>query len=172
MVQPPLVLIGPMAAGKSRTGRRLSKILNAPYADTDDIVVDEHGPISEIFEHQGEPTFRQWEREAVAEALRHGGVISLGGGAVLDPQTQAELADCAVVYLSISADAVAERLERKATRPLVADKGVEDWQRIFDERRPLYERLSKIHIDSSHRPMDAIADELAAWYRSRYGGQS
>ena len=113
--------------------------------------------------------FREWERDAVRSALGHGGVIAFGGGAVLNPDTQADLAECAVAYLSTTAAAVASRLATDQKRPLVTDGGVERWSEIFEARRALYERLGTIHIDTSHRPMDAIADELAAWYRSRYG---
>lgn len=171
-MSPALVLIGPMAAGKSRTGRRLAQRLNVPFLDTDRMVVEKHGPIADIFATQGEAVFREYEREAVVRALHSGGVIAFGGGAVLDERTQADLHDCAVVYLLTTAEVVAERLAGNTKRPLVADGGVERWQAIYDERRPIYERLGKIHIDTSRRPMEAIADELLAWYRSRYGEEA
>lgn len=169
MALPPLVLIGPMAAGKTRTGKRLARRLGTEFVDTDKLVEASHGPIPQIFAEHGEAQFRQWEREAVRDALARGGVIAFGGGAVLDPQTQSDLENCAVVYLSTTAAAIAERIAGDANRPLVQQGGVERWSEIFESRRALYERLGKIHIDTSHRPMDAIADELAAWYRSRYG---
>ena len=168
-MQPPLVLIGPMAAGKTRTGKRLAKRLGCEFLDTDRMVEDEHGPISELFATVGELEFRRLEREAVKTALAQGGVIAFGGGAVLDSDTQADLANCAVVYLSTSPEAVAARIAADSKRPLLASGGVERWTEIFESRRALYERLGTIHLDTSHRPMDAIADHLSAWYRSRYG---
>lgn len=169
MSQPPLVLIGPMAAGKTRTGKRLARRLGLEFRDTDRMVEADHGPIPEIFETQGERAFRAFEREAVSRALAAGGVVAFGGGAVLDPDTQADLAECAVVYLSTTAEAVASRIANDRQRPLLADDSVARWEAIFAERRDLYQQLGRIHVDTSHRPMDAIADELAAWYRSRYG---
>ena len=79
-----IVLIGPMGAGKTSVGRRVARALEVPFADTDKLVVRDHGPIPELFAHHGEGYFRALERDAVAEALERGGVVALGGGAVLD----------------------------------------------------------------------------------------
>ena len=171
MAGPPLVLIGPMASGKTRTGRRLALGLGEQFRDTDQIVEAHYGPIPTIFETEGEPAFRHHEREAVQQALAEGGVIAFGGGAVLDPDTQSDLAECAVVYLITNTDAAAERLAKNHRRPLVEQGGIERWAEIYEQRRSLYEQLGKIHIDTSRRPMAVIADELVAWYRSRYGDE-
>lgn len=167
--QPALVLIGPMAAGKSRTGRRVAKRLGLDFRDTDSMIESIHGPIREIFAERGEAAFRELEREQVRRALESGGVIAFGGGAVLHPDTQAEIASSAVVYLQTTPEAVAPRLEGDSQRPLVATDGLARWTEIYEARKPIYERLGKLHIDTSHRPMDAVADEIAAWYRSRFG---
>ncbi len=168
---PPLVLIGPMAAGKTRTGKRLARRLELEFTDTDREVEAQHGPIPQIFAELGESAFRELERAAVQQAIARGGVIAFGGGAVLHPDTQNDLADCAVVYLSTTADAVAPRLDRGG-RPLVADGGLERWSEIYEARRAIYERLGKIHLDTSRRPMESVVDELLAWYRSRYATDS
>ncbi|MDO8338165.1 MAG: shikimate kinase, partial [Microcella sp.] len=81
---PVVVLIGPPAAGKSRVGKRVARILDLPVIDTDKVIAAEHGPIPEIFAAHGEPHFRALERAAVVDALRERAVVSLGGGAVLD----------------------------------------------------------------------------------------
>lgn len=161
----PVVLIGPMAAGKTRTGRAVARSLEVPFIDTDQRVSAAHGPISELFAREGEDYFRLLEREAVVEALAEVAVVSLGGGAVLSPQTQADLAHCAVVFLTASAEAVARRLSG-STRPLLPN-GVEDWQRIFDERRPIYEALADIRIDTSNRPAWQIADDVLNWLKEK-----
>ncbi|MDH6237296.1 shikimate kinase [Cryobacterium sp. CG_9.6] len=161
----PLVFIGPMAAGKSKIGKRVARGLGVPFVDTDKIIVARYGPISEIFAREGEDYFRVIERTVVAEALLAPSVVSLGGGAILDLDTQAELADHTVVYLSVNAAAVAKRIGG-TKRPLLAN-GTADWQRIFDQRRPLYEALASIHFDTSHRPIGRIADEIVDWVRKR-----
>ena len=46
---PLLVLIGPPGAGKTRLGKRVARILGAPFIDTDRSIVAVHGPIADIF---------------------------------------------------------------------------------------------------------------------------
>ena len=164
MSAPRVVLVGPMGAGKTRIGKRVARMLDAGFTDTDRLIVAEHGPIAEIFAEQGEPYFRGLERDAVIRALGTDGVVSLGGGAVLDTATQADLAEQRVVFLTVSARAVEGRLG-EGKRPLIRD-GVNDWQRIFDERREIYERVSDLTIDTSHQPYDHIAEEVAEWART------
>jgi shikimate kinase len=152
-----------MGAGKTKVGRRVARILGVGFVDTDSSVVAGHGPIAQIFAAQGEPHFRRLERAAVVEALRSDGVVSLGGGAVLDPDTRRDLAGQRVVFLTVSARAVESRLG-SGKRPLIRN-GVDDWQRIFDERHELYDEVSDLTIDTSHRPFDSIAEEVAEWAR-------
>ena len=161
MSGPRAVFIGPMGSGKTKVGKRVAKALGVSFLDTDKMIVAEHGPIAEIFDTHGEPHFRALEREAVRNALTSSGIVSLGGGAVLDPDTQTQLAELPVVYLTITADAVAARLG-DGKRPLVRG-GVADWQRIFDARRDIYERLATIEIDTSATPYDGIAHEVTTW---------
>ena len=164
MSVPPVVLIGPMGAGKTRVGKRVARILGVGFTDTDKAIVAEHGPIAELFAQHGEPYFRELERAAVRAALTTDHVVSLGGGAVLDPQTQNDLLAQRVAFLTVSARAVEGRLG-EGKRPLIGG-GVNDWQRIFDERRDIYEGLSDLTIDTSHRPYDAVAEEVAEWART------
>jgi len=158
---PPVVLIGPMAAGKTRIGKRVARILGTGFLDTDRMIVAEHGAISGIFDEFGEAHFRALEREAVARALASDDVVALGGGAVLAPETQALLSTHRVVLVTVSPDAVAARIG-DGRRPLLVG-GLTDWERIYAERRPLYEQLALLTVDTSHRPIDAIAQEVAAW---------
>ncbi len=159
----PLVFIGPMAAGKTKIGKRVARQLEVPFIDTDKRIVAAYGPIPRIFEREGEEYFRVIERETVAEALGEEAVVSLGGGAILNAETQADLSDCTVVFLSTTAEAVESRINN-AKRPLLKN-GLEDWQRIYDLRLPIYEALATVHFDTSHRSVDDIADDIAAWVR-------
>lgn len=155
-----IALIGPPAAGKSRVGKRLAKSLGVPFVDTDTIVSSQHGPIPQIFAEHGEPYFRRLERAAVAEALQGPGVVSLGGGAVLDPATQADLAGTRVVLLTVRADAIAKRITN-GKRPLITD--LESWKRLVASRSDLYQSLADYTADTSSRPIDTIVAEIAAW---------
>lgn len=165
----PLVFIGPMAAGKSKIGKRVARALGLAFHDTDKMIVAAHGAIPEIFEREGEAYFRQIEREAVIDALREGSVVSLGGGAVLDEQTRSDLARATVVFLTVRASVVEARLGG-TRRPLLnagPGGGLGAWQRIYDERRPIYEELASIRFDTSSRPIDGIVDEIVTWVREK-----
>ena len=168
MTSPTAVLIGPPAAGKSRIGKRVAKILGVPFVDTDSQIAAAHGQIADIFAAHGEPHFRALERAAVADALAGPGIVSLGGGAVLDRDTQADLRGNRVVLLTASADAVRKRI-RGGKRPLLASGGIEAWERLVAERTPVYEALATRTWDTSSRPVDQIAVEIADWLRSEEG---
>lgn len=156
---PIAVLIGPPAAGKSRLGKRVAAILGVEFTDTDKMVVAGHGPITEIFESFGESQFRVWERNAVSDALSTPGIVSLGGGAVLNTDTQHDLENLRVVLITASPDAIAPRLVSD-TRPLLSG-GIDAWTALLAERQPIYDRLAEFTVDTSRGSMDAIAEGLA-----------
>ncbi|OAN40998.1 shikimate kinase [Microbacterium sp. H83] len=160
-----LVLVGPMAAGKTSIGRRVARRLGVPFVDTDKRVVAEHGPIPEIFAAHGEARFRELERAAVAAALAEDGVISLGGGAVTDAGTRALLQRHPVVFLTVTPEAVADRIAG-AGRPLLAGEDpLSRWTAIFEERRAWYDEVATATFDTSRRPMQRIAEDIASWRR-------
>lgn len=155
-----------MGAGKTSIGKRVARALRLPFVDTDRAVVQANGPIPEIFAEHGEQRFRDLERAAVVEALGTGGVVSLGGGAVLDADTRASLAPHRVVYLTVSTATVASRI-RDANRPLVAgDDPVGAWERIFATRRPLYEQVADVTFDTSSGPIAHVATAVLDWLKA------
>lgn len=161
-----LVLVGPMGAGKTSVGRRVARQLGVPFTDTDRRIIAEHGPIPEIFSAHGEEHFRTLESTAVADALKTGGVISLGGGAILSEQTRDLVRRHPVVFLTVSPESVAVRISGGG-RPLLAgeDDPLTRWKQIFEQRRGWYEDVADATFDTSRRPMQRIADEIAAWRR-------
>lgn len=164
---PLLVVIGPPGAGKSLLGKQVARLLRVPFVDTDRRIVAQHGPIATIFSERGEEWFRAAERIEVAKALGERAVVSLGGGAVLNPQTQAQLAGIRVALVTVTPEAVDKRLAG-SVRPLLKD-GLESWKRIVEERRELYERLATRTVDSSHRTASSLAHELAEWVQREEG---
>jgi len=162
---PVVVLIGAPGAGKTRTGKRVARILGLPFIDTDKRIVAEHGPIPALFEQQGEPRFRELEREAVQAALLEHAVVSLGGGAVLDLDTRADLASVPVVQLTTSVEAIAARIG-DGRRPLLKD-GTAAWEALVAARAPIYDALADLTIDTSRMPIDAVAERVADWVRQR-----
>ncbi|WP_323749489.1 shikimate kinase [Curtobacterium sp. VKM Ac-1393] len=164
----PVVVIGPMGAGKSSVGKRVAKALGVPFTDTDRVIVREHGPIPGIFADRGEPAFRALEAEAVRTALATGGVIAVGGGAVTHAATREALSGARIVLLTVSPEAVAERIAG-SDRPLLANGGIDAWQTIMDERAATYAELAHVVVDTSRRPMSRVVDEVVTWLRSDAG---
>lgn len=162
-----LVLIGPMGAGKTSVGRQVAKRLGVDFTDTDKRIIAEHGPIPEIFAQYGEERFRSLERVAVSDALEHGGVISLGGGAVTSTETRDLLRQHPVAFLAVTADAVSARI-RAGGRPMLAgdDDPLERWKTIYEQRRGWYTEIATKTFDTSRRPMQRIADEIASWRKN------
>ena len=164
MSAPRIVLVGPPGAGKSTVAAALADRWQLTVRDTDaDVEAVAGKSIADLFVDDGEPYFRALERAAVVSALQSDGVVSLGGGAVLDADTRRDLAGQRVAFLTVSAHAVEGRLGG-GKRPLIRN-GIDDWERIFAERRPLYDEVSDLTIDTSQRPFDSIAEEVAEWAR-------
>ena len=128
------------------------------------MVVNQYGPIAEIFAGRGEPAFREIEARAVAQTIDQAAgnnvVISLGGGAVLDSGTQQLLGRCTVVYLECDADTVADRIARNSARPLLAGDAIGRWQALFTTRKPVYERLADLVLDVRSGTVPELARQL------------
>ena len=161
MTHPVVVLVGPPASGKTRIAKALAPLVGKSVIDTDKVVVRDHGPIPEIFETHGESVFRQYERAAVIDALASDAVVSLGGGAVIDPDTRADLRNVPVAMITITEDAVAHRLNSNK-RPLLRD-GLDSWRELLAERSVWYNEVADRVFDASHRPVDRVAAEIHEW---------
>ena len=162
-----MVVVGPPAAGKTRVAKRLGRILDVDVVDTDTEVVKRWGPIPDIFATHGEDFFRAQERDAVENALTTSGVVALGGGAVVDASTQADLVAHRVALITITAEAVAPRLENDK-RPLLGG-GLDAWKELVTQRHWVYQAVATREFDASHRSIDDVADEVAAWVREDAG---
>ncbi|PVD00427.1 3-dehydroquinate synthase [Streptomyces sp. CS090A] len=162
MTGPLVVLVGPMGVGKSTVGELLAARLGTTYRDTDADVVAEAGkPIAEIFYDEGEDHFRALERRAVAAALTgHAGVLSLGGGAVLDEATRELLADRPVVYLSMDVDEAVRRVGLGAARPLLAVNPRRQWRELMDARRHLYEEVARTVVATDENTPEEVAQAI------------
>jgi shikimate kinase len=178
---PLVVLVGPPGSGKSTVGLALSERWQLSFRDTDSDVEAVAGkPIAEIFVEDGEPEFRALEAAAVATALgEHDGVLSLGGGAVLDPQTQELLADYragggVVVFLDVSLAHAAPRVGFNTSRPLLLGNPRAQWSALMEARRPVYESVATLRVlTDGQRPGDVaelIELELAALRRQDIEG--
>ncbi|WP_081738074.1 shikimate kinase [Arthrobacter sp. H41] len=154
----PLVLVGPMATGKTALGRSLAARRGVAFVDTDRRVVERHGPIAVIFASRGEAGFRRLEAAVVRESLAagDGAVVALGGGAVLDAGTRAALDDACVVFLDTDLPTVLPRILSDTGRPLLAGDPAARWVELYEERRPLYEEVADLVIDTRGRTLSEV----------------
>ena len=183
---PPIVLIGPPGAGKTTVGTLLAARLGVGFADTDalvEAVADK--PVADIFVTDGEPEFRRLERDAVAAALTAAdrtdaastgggsaggapgapriGVVGLGGGAVMDEQTQALLAGRRVVYLETGFAHLAKRVGLDRARPLLIGTNPRaQLKALLDQRLPVYDKLAWLTVSTDDREPAEIAADIAA----------
>jgi shikimate kinase len=156
------VLVGPPGAGKTVVGEILAARWNAGFCDTDASVEQRAGkPVADIFVDDGEATFRELERAAVAEALAAAaGVVSLGGGAVLDPSTRDLLRGHPVAFLDVGLSAAAGRVGLAASRPLLLGNVRGQLKALLDARRPLYLEVATVRVATDDLAVEAVADEV------------
>jgi len=169
VTSPVAVLIGPPGAGKSTVGPLLAALLGAEFTETDAMVEETAGkPVSDIFITDGEPAFRGLERAAVAAALsQHPGIVALGGGAVMDPQTRQRLAGHRVVYLQTGFAAAVRRVGLDSPRPLLIGNPRGRMRELLAERVGVYAALAQITVVTDDRDPQEIADEIAAAITAR-----
>lgn len=153
-----IVLIGPMGVGKSTVGKKLARALKVPFCDTDNLIEQEHGKIANYFAEHGEEAFREVEHLALARALRSPGIVATGGGAVLLEKSRELLKNATVVYLATDGKHMGSRL-RNGSRPLLKN-GMEDWKRIYDSRKSIYESTADVRIDTSGHPLAQTISEI------------
>jgi shikimate kinase len=159
-----IYLVGPMGSGKSAVGRILARMIDAPFLDSDAEIEKRTGvDISYIFEREGEPRFRQREKEAIeALTVLEPLVLATGGGAILLPENRALLAQrgC-VVYLITSVEQQANRVSHARHRPLLANVEPETKLRqLMAEREPLYCLVADVKVTTDGRKIQAVAEEI------------
>lgn len=153
---PRFVLIGPPGAGKSAIGAALAHRLRISFVDTDRVIAAKAGKsISDIFVVDGESAFRSAEQTVVSEELRQSdGVLALGGGSILNEQTQREIQlarelGSKIVFLDVSITAAAPRIGFNRDRPLLLGNPRAQWLVLMQVRRPIYESLADLVVDTS-----------------------
>ena len=162
---PKAVLIGLPGSGKSTIGRRLARSLGLPILDTDAAIEAREGrSIAEIFAAEGEPGFRRIEEEVVRDALEtHGGILSLGGGAVTTAGVRAALAGHTVIYLEISAAEGIRRTSGNTLRPLLSGPDrAERYRELMERRAPLYRQVATIRINTNRRNPGAVVRSIVS----------
>lgn len=151
MIDKNIVLCGFMGCGKTTVGSELASLLKMEFIDLDKWIEEkEQMTVSKIFEKKGEEYFRAAETKA-AEALgkQTGRVIACGGGTVLNPKNVEFLKENGVIiYLSVTADTVKQRLKGDTTRPLLSNDRENQITCLLDMREPIYAAAADFTVDA------------------------
>jgi len=168
-----IVLVGPMAAGKTTLGLQLADRLGFTFADSDREIVERAGvDIATIFDFEGEDGFRQREHRILDELTQGDDiVVATGGGAVLRADNRELLrARSVVVFLAIGVDEQLRRTRRDRSRPLLqaADRRARLHQ-LARERDPLYRSVAHVTVQTdgrrSRQTLDRLLEALPAELR-------
>lgn len=155
-----------MGAGKTSVGCALAAALGWRFVDLDARIVARTGrSVAEIFQQDGEASFRQMEndelRRLLAEINTSKTVASLGGGAWMQAENVAALREASVPVLFL--DAPVEELWRRClpeqeTRPLLQNEG--DFRQLYEAPRPAY-RDATLRVETQGRTIEEVAQDIA-----------
>ncbi len=169
-----LYLIGYRGAGKSVVARLVAAKLGWPLVRVDEQIQKMAGKsIAEIFEHDGEESFRDLESKQIAaygKLQQH--VIDLGGGAVVRPENRTILSDSGqIVWLRASAEVLWDRMNRdqqsQTTRPnLTSQGGLAEVESVLAARQPIYAELSDFSLDTDTLQPEQVAEQIVQWLRN------
>lgn len=160
-----LVLVGLMGAGKTAVGKRVAARLGLGFIDADHEIEAAAGcTIPDIFERYGEPAFRDLERRVIARLMHDPvQVLSTGGGAFMDPQTRAVIAELGLsVWLKAELAVLAARTAKRGNRPLLRQgdpKAV--LEGLMERRYPIY-ALADMTVESRDGPVEETVDRVLA----------
>jgi len=159
----PIILIGPMGAGKTAVGRRLAAKLGRRFIDMDQELERRTGAsVNLIFDVEGEAGFRRRESALLAELCALNDIVlATGGGIVTQPGNRAQLARGLVVYLKTSVETQLQRLARDRQRPLLCHPDRRSrLQRLASERNGLYETCADLIVGTGHGPVAKTATQI------------
>jgi shikimate kinase len=155
--KPNLILIGMPGAGKSTVGVLLAKRLGVPFLDTDILMQTGEGCyLQETIGMHGVEGFRDIEEKYLLTVASDCGVVATGGSAVYSSKAMAHLKSLGpAVYLQIGLSRLKHRLGNLDTRGVLRLPG-QTIEMIYDERRPLYEKLSDITVFTGGMSPDQV----------------
>lgn len=157
-----IVLCGMMGVGKTSVGKKLEFLTKSKCVDTDEMIVEKHGKISDIFANYGEKYFRDLETE-VAEKLSKTDnlIIATGGGFVLRKENADFLKQNGkIVFLRAKLETLLSRVACNDSRPLLKEGAEKKLKELLPVRTPIYESVADYILDTDGKTVSEIANEI------------
>ena len=162
-----IYLTGFRGTGKTSVGSIISRERSLPLIDLDEKIETAAGKsIREIFDEGGEPMFRELESRSLADLVgRPRSVISLGGGTILRDSNRRLIRDSGIcIWLDADAETLMDRIKSDATtgerRPSLTQLSpAEEIEQLLRDRRPLYQEVSTLRIDTAGKSIEQVAAE-------------
>jgi shikimate kinase len=162
LIDRPIVLIGLMGAGKTKIGKDLAVALDLPFIDSDDEIEKASGyKVTEMFERFGEAYFREGEKRVIKRLItEHKGIISTGGGAVMQEDTARLIWEQALsIWVSTDIQTTLNRVTKNIQkRPMLLNGNPEKiLKMLMNQRYPVYEKAD-IHLQNNDDSSDNTID--------------
>ncbi|WP_137597577.1 shikimate kinase [Paucilactobacillus kaifaensis] len=160
-----LILVGFMGAGKTTVGQELAGRIKTIQYDLDQLIEQQLGEsIATYFERNGETVFRSFETRVLQDYLDTPGILSTGGGIVMQAANRSMLGatKATVVYLRTQPQQLLKRLANDMQRPLLKQLNRETFIDLWNYREPLYQEVANIVVDTDNLTPSEIADEIVA----------
>ena len=164
LAQQNIILVGPMASGKTTIGQQLARQCKLEFFDSDREVEKRTGAsISLIFDLEGEEGFRQREVKMIDELTSNTSIVlATGGGAVAHEENRKNLRTRGfVIYLQASVEQLYQRTHRDRKRPLLQ---TEDRRAriaaLLAEREPMYQEVADLIVNTDHRTVHQVVKEI------------
>jgi shikimate kinase len=165
-----MILCGLPGSGKTSVGKLLAQKLKLPFIDTDQLIERaSKQPCRALFHAVGEERFRLIEKEHIASIKEELAIISVGGGALCDPENAARLqALGCLVYLKAPLNILWERIRQRGTpaylNPLQPEKA---FYEVALKRIPQFEAAAKYIVNTE----SLQEEEIATLLKEAYGKQ-
>jgi shikimate kinase len=156
-----VVVVGPMAVGKSTVAHRLADRLGWPVRDSDDDLEAERGFSGrELAATAGVDALHRWECSHLGRAVaaETPTVIAAAASVVEDPLCREALAEQFVVWLRAPAAVRTGRMEAQGHRRSLGPDPVGALTTLDAERAELYAAVADLTVDTG----EASPDEIAA----------
>lgn len=157
-----VILFGFKSCGKTHFGSLLARELRRAFVDTDQLIEQENNlSCREIALQIGDAGFRTLERKVIA-SLKGDAIISVGGGAILDPRNLTRLEKLGnLVYIETDKETLKRRILSGKLPSYLDPRDPEgSFEQMYIHRKVLYEQIRAHKVSTREKTEEQILSEL------------